>query len=260
MFETERKRVTLHPLNSDGTINTRINLYPKTFIDGIVDRSGLPVEVQQKLIAGDGITIDENNVISSSGGSIVIPEYTIHEDIEESILRQIFDAHPEFFKLHVIDDSGSHDEGEQHFFCISGNTSYGKIKDKDYTIYTYFAIVPFAEIEGRSEYRLDTEDVECIVMYLGKVDGSSDILFDIRDFSLGFDEKNIQRVVWDMWENQFKPYVDEHSAGNVRGQQMTATIVVDPITNINGRRLDKYGYRLDTRQGYKVIVLDRAGS
>lgn len=63
--EIVRKRVTLHPLKEDGTIDTSINLYPKTFIDGIVDKDGEQVEVQEKLTAGDNITI-ENNVISAS--------------------------------------------------------------------------------------------------------------------------------------------------------------------------------------------------
>ena len=63
--EIVRKRVTLHPLKEDGTIDTNINLYPKTFIDGIVDKDGEQVEVQEKLKAGDNITI-KDNVISSA--------------------------------------------------------------------------------------------------------------------------------------------------------------------------------------------------
>lgn len=62
--EIVRKRVTLHPLKEDGTIDTSINLYPKTFIDGIVDKDGEQVEVQEKLTAGENITI-EDNVISA---------------------------------------------------------------------------------------------------------------------------------------------------------------------------------------------------
>ena len=41
----ERKRVTLHPLLSDGSSDLDVNLYPKTFLDGIVDREGNEVEV-----------------------------------------------------------------------------------------------------------------------------------------------------------------------------------------------------------------------
>ena len=44
----EIKRVTLHPLKTDGTVDTDINLYPKTLIDGVVDRQGNPVEVALK--------------------------------------------------------------------------------------------------------------------------------------------------------------------------------------------------------------------
>lgn len=43
--EIERKRVTLHPLDENGVVDTTVNLYPKTFIDGIVDRNGNPVDV-----------------------------------------------------------------------------------------------------------------------------------------------------------------------------------------------------------------------
>ena len=41
----EIKRVTLHPLKADGTVDTDINLYPKTLVGGVVDRQGNPVEV-----------------------------------------------------------------------------------------------------------------------------------------------------------------------------------------------------------------------
>lgn len=48
MAEVEKKRVTLHPLKEDGSIDTSINLYPKTFLDGIVNREGDEVEVALK--------------------------------------------------------------------------------------------------------------------------------------------------------------------------------------------------------------------
>lgn len=41
----ERKRVTLHPILSDGSVDLDTNLYPKTFLDGIVDREGNEVTV-----------------------------------------------------------------------------------------------------------------------------------------------------------------------------------------------------------------------
>ena len=45
------ERITLHPLKEDGTIDLNVNLYPKTLLDGIVDRSGTEVEIatQQEL-------------------------------------------------------------------------------------------------------------------------------------------------------------------------------------------------------------------
>lgn len=44
----EHKRITLHPVKDDGTIDTDVNLYPKTFLDGIVNREGEEVEVALK--------------------------------------------------------------------------------------------------------------------------------------------------------------------------------------------------------------------
>ena len=43
-----KKRVTLHPLKEDGTMDLETNLYPKTFLDGIVDRYGTEVDVATK--------------------------------------------------------------------------------------------------------------------------------------------------------------------------------------------------------------------
>jgi len=38
------QRITLHPLKEDGTIDVNVNLYPKTLVDGIVDREGKAVD------------------------------------------------------------------------------------------------------------------------------------------------------------------------------------------------------------------------
>lgn len=45
MAIVERKRVTLHPLKEDGTVDPKVCLYPKTFVDGIVNRDGDLVKV-----------------------------------------------------------------------------------------------------------------------------------------------------------------------------------------------------------------------
>ena len=47
MKEIKRKRVTLHPLNPDGTLDLTTNLYPKTLVDGIVDKNGNSVVLPQ---------------------------------------------------------------------------------------------------------------------------------------------------------------------------------------------------------------------
>ena len=45
MATIERKRVTLHPLKEDGTVDPKVCLYPKTFVDGIVDRNGDLIDI-----------------------------------------------------------------------------------------------------------------------------------------------------------------------------------------------------------------------
>ena len=61
----EIKRVTLHPLKADGTVDTDINLYPKTLIDGVVDRNGEEVEVALKSdIPSDYVTLDTEQHIT----------------------------------------------------------------------------------------------------------------------------------------------------------------------------------------------------
>ena len=91
----ERKRVTLHPLNKDGSLDLNTNLYPKTFLDGIVDREGNEVSVQEKLIAGTNVTIN-NNVISATGG-------VTKEELQEALANTSKIAEVELTDL--LDDS-----------------------------------------------------------------------------------------------------------------------------------------------------------
>lgn len=61
----ERKRITLHPVLDDGTVDTNVNLYPKTFLDGIVDREGNEVEVALKEeLPTNYVTTDTEQTIS----------------------------------------------------------------------------------------------------------------------------------------------------------------------------------------------------
>ena len=57
MMSIKRKRVTLHPLNKDGTLDMITNLYPKCFVDGIVDREGNPIVLPQNA------ELDLNNIM-----------------------------------------------------------------------------------------------------------------------------------------------------------------------------------------------------
>ena len=96
MANPERKRVTLHPVKPDGSIDTSINLYPKTFVDGIVDRQGNEVEVQERLTAGENITI-EDNVISATGGKS-FGIYTTLEPVTYEDNRIIFELSNEDYE------------------------------------------------------------------------------------------------------------------------------------------------------------------
>lgn len=80
--EIVRKRVTLHPLKEDGTIDTSINLYPKTFIDGIVDKDGEQVEVQEKLTPGDNITIKDNTISAAASSGTKLYRHDIRFILE----------------------------------------------------------------------------------------------------------------------------------------------------------------------------------
>lgn len=62
----EIKRVTLHPLDAEGNPDTEVNLYPKTLLDGIVNREGNEVDVALKEdlpTSDDFVTLDTDQVI-----------------------------------------------------------------------------------------------------------------------------------------------------------------------------------------------------
>ena len=58
----EIKRVTLHPLKSDGTVDTSVNLYPKTLVDGIVDRNGNPVDIATQVELNEAVNFVEDDI------------------------------------------------------------------------------------------------------------------------------------------------------------------------------------------------------
>ncbi len=78
MASIERKRVTLHPLKEDGSVDPRTCLYPKTFVDGIVDRNGNEVDIatQEELdLANTKITSIESTISEE-----VIPTLATKQD------------------------------------------------------------------------------------------------------------------------------------------------------------------------------------
>lgn len=98
----EIKRVTLHPLKKDGSIDTDINLYPKTLVDGVVDREGNEIDIatqqelnvakeeleeskQDKLVSGENIkTINGNSILGAGNVEIISGIWgNISGDIQE---------------------------------------------------------------------------------------------------------------------------------------------------------------------------------
>ena len=72
----EVKRVTLHPILEDGSIDTNVNLYPKTLLDGIVDRQGEPVDVALK---SDIFNLDDSKVDKEEGKGLSSNDFTDEE-------------------------------------------------------------------------------------------------------------------------------------------------------------------------------------
>lgn len=66
----EIKRVTLHPLNPDGTIDTNTNLYPKTLATGIVNEEGEAVSFP-----------DDSTLVHNSGNENIGGEKTFTNNI-----------------------------------------------------------------------------------------------------------------------------------------------------------------------------------
>ena len=112
----EIKRITLHPLFDDGSVETNVNLYPKTLLRGIVDETGEEVEVvleeelqealnakQNILVSGENIkTINNESLLG--GGNIAISGGT------KLYLHKI--AKNEFISLYLFSTSGDSKVGK----------------------------------------------------------------------------------------------------------------------------------------------------
>lgn len=93
----EIKRVTLHPLYDDGTINKNVNIYPKTLIDGIVDREGNPVDIpaliDQEKERAESVEYELDNKINDEKTRAQTVEESlntkIHQEVEERQLADI---------------------------------------------------------------------------------------------------------------------------------------------------------------------------
>lgn len=242
-----------------------LHLSGRDFDDNLtyqIEINGKTHTIETNLV--EGITLGEGTI---GTGTITIPEYTLDGDEpSQELLEQIYNDRPVMFKLHIEGgsyDRGSYDENNDFFFYF-GCESTGKIKlggkRRDYSIISYYSINPFSEMEkGSYDPHIDTDNPRGITLYFGKVEGFEKYLFDSDSFAVaGVDRKDVESMIWDFWWYTAIPYIDSHG-GNPRTQQMTATIVIDPITNLNGRKLTKYSYGLDQIGGYTVIKVYRQG-
>ena len=88
----KRKRVTLHPIKEDGSIDTSVNLYPKTLVDGVVDREGNAVDIatQQEL---DSVNTHLNDKIDNETQRAELAESSLDTKIDnkETGLKGLID-------------------------------------------------------------------------------------------------------------------------------------------------------------------------
>ena len=112
-----RKRVTLHPLKDDGTMDLNTNLYPKTLLDGIVNRDGEEVDVVtqpeldeaidnieqeiQDLPKGDVTEEELQTVVSTLEG--VISTKATQEDINVAVADKVTEEHLQEVKTDLED-------------------------------------------------------------------------------------------------------------------------------------------------------------
>ena len=91
----ENKRITLHPLKPDGTIDLSINLYPKTLDNAIVDENGQEVYLlrREDLDAlSHLIAPDYTDRVLYKAGDIVVYDHMLYLCIENQTLPEEFDA------------------------------------------------------------------------------------------------------------------------------------------------------------------------
>jgi len=73
------KKITLHPVSTDGTLDVETNLYPSTLNTSLKKDNGDPFVPQEQLVAGSGITIAaDGKTISSTGGENKLDKDTTH--------------------------------------------------------------------------------------------------------------------------------------------------------------------------------------
>ena len=128
--EIIRKRVTLHPIKEDGSPDLEVNLYPKTFLDGIVDRDGNEVNLATKADLNTAIwDIDAQlDNIEEQIASIETGDVT-HEELEEAIAEAISDKVTEkdldtAFSTIIAEDWVANTDYKKHTIVIYNGALY----------------------------------------------------------------------------------------------------------------------------------------
>ena len=227
----ERKRVTLHPLKPNGLVDETVNLYPKTFLDGIVDRDGNEVEVatkedvlevkaetqqdiaswgkvinkkQDKLTAGDNLVI-KNGVISTTGvatsSELNTAVNTIEQqigqiplgDVTQEMLNEALKDKASFGFLDLNDYLSEEDLMLFVQFCLGFGGEY---------ISLYFNTpVDLAEFKDNSDVKVhytlhdETSDTETILNF--KVDYINNDIPTISLILYTLDSKQIKVTIFD---------------------------------------------------------------
>lgn len=201
----EIKRITLHPVLSDGTVDLNVNLYPKSLLDGIVDREGNEVEIatkeelsskQDSLVSGENIkTVNGSSILGS--GNLEIKDIIEIAWADLKALRDNSQLRPgKFYRITdyqcttaQTDTSSAGHQFDIIVFAISESVldenGYAALHEND----TYFANSKLSA--WRLKYCLDNDTDRFIWADSANGKGVIYWLKDEFDNECGYDFKNI---------------------------------------------------------------------
>lgn len=165
----EIKRVTLHPLKKDGTIDDSINLYPKTLSDGIVDRDGNEFEVQEKLVSGENIkTINNQSILGEGNIEIDLSDYFDKEESKET-----------FYQYKDVDNLPDVTAEDASTLFRSRGKLYQVVKESDIQGIRIEVSKMSGEFEPLSSLVLEQDDVEDLIVAVYNYVETDAVTFEI---------------------------------------------------------------------------------